>query len=204
MRPAGVPARLLWVVDREAIENGSVPRALRAGVRWLHLRDASITARIWQRHLQAWDAGRRVFGAVVNGGPRWAREAGWGAHLKAAQASLPRAQREAWTLLGRSVHDTGETRGALLDRPDYLVAGPVFPTASKPGHPGIGLDGLARIAAAAEGCPVLAIGGIAARHVAKIEAAGAYGVAIRSGITAARDPASAALEYLTALPIDSG
>ena len=39
MNPAGVPARLLWVVDREAIENGSVPRALRGGVRWLYLRD---------------------------------------------------------------------------------------------------------------------------------------------------------------------
>ncbi len=204
MRPAGVPARLLWVVDREAIENGSVPRALGSGVRWLYLRDPSIAARTWQRHLQAWDPDQRVFRAVVNNGPRWARDAGWGAHLKAAHAALPPEQREAWSLLGRSVHDAGETRGALLDRPDYLVAGPVFPTASKPGHPGIGLDGLTRIAVAAEGCPLFAIGGIAARHLAAIGSAGAYGVAVRSGITAARDPASVAVGYLRALPIDSG
>ena len=194
---------MLWVVDREAIENGSVPRALCGGVRWLYLRDPSIAARSWQRHLQAWDAGQRIIRAVVSSGPRWARDAGWGAHLKAAQPALPRAQRDGWSLLGRSVHDAGETRRALLDRPDYLVAGPVFPTASKPGYPGIGLDGLTRIAAAAEGCPLFAIGGIAARHLAAIGSAGAYGVAVRSGITAAHDPASVAVEYLRALPIDS-
>jgi len=204
MTPAGVPARLLWVVDREAIENGSVPRALCGGVRWLYLRDPSIAERTWQRHLQAWDSGRRIIRAVVNGAPPWARDAGWGAHLKAAQPAPSPAQRDAWSLLGRSVHDVEEARRALLDRPDYLIAGPVFPTASKPGHPGIGLHGLARIAAAAEGCPLFAIGGIDARHAAEIESAGAYGVAVRSGITAAPDPESVAVEYLRALPIDSG
>ena len=203
MRPAGVPGRLLWVVDREAIENGSVPRALCGGVRWLYLRDASIAARTWQSHLQAWESGQRVIHAVVNGGPLWALNGGWGAHLK-AQAALACGEREAWSLLGRSVHNAGETRNALRDRPDYLVAGPVFPTGSKPGHPGIGLHGLARIAAAAAGCPVFAIGGIAVRHVAQIGAAGAHGVAVRSGITAANDPASVAADYLKALPIDSG
>ena len=200
MSHAGVPARLLWVIDREAIENGSVPRAIRGGVRWLHLRDRSIEPRMWLHQLQAHD-GVRV---VVNGGPPWALEAGWGAHLKVVQPAPQHAQRAAWSLLGRSVHDAGETRTALLDRPDYLVAGPVFPTASKPDHTGIGLEGLRRIVAASEGCPVLAIGGIHAGHVDEIGRAGAHGVAVRSGITAAADPAAAAADYLKALPVDPG
>lgn len=203
MTAAGVPARLLWIVDREAVENGSVPHALRGGVRWLYLRDPAFPARAWQRHLQAWDEGRRGVRAVVVGGPRWARRVGWGAHLKAAQAVLGRAERDAWSLLGRSVHDIEETRTALRDRPDYLVAGPVFPTRSKPGHPGIGLDGLARIVEVADGCLVFAVGGILVRHVAEIAAVGAYGVAIRSGITAVDDPATFTRDYLKALPVDA-
>jgi len=196
---AAIPARLLWVVDREAIENGSVPKAIRGGVRWLHLRDPSLEPALWRREFQALDAVR----VVVNGGPRWALEVGWGAHLKAAQSALPPAPRAAWSLLGRSVHDVDQTRNALCDRPDYLVAGPVFPTSSKPGHPGIGLEGLGRIVATAAPCPVLAIGGIDADRIAELIAAGAYGVAVRSGITAAADPAIAAAAYLQALPIDS-
>jgi len=200
MSRAGVPARLLWVVDRAAIESGSLPHAIQAGARWLHLRDDSIVPRRWRDQLAA-GPGVRV---VVNGGPPWALEAGWGAHLKAAHPTLARAQRAAWSLLGRSVHDAEETRGALRDRPDYLVAGPVFPTTSKPGHAGIGLEGLRRIVALGEGCPVLAIGGIRAAKVAEIVRAGAYGIAVRSGITAADDPRSAAAEYLETLPVDSG
>ena len=198
MSPTGVPARLLWVVDGEAVENGSVVAALRAGIRWLHLRDDSIELRTWRRLLRG---GERVE-VVVNGGPSWALELGWGAHLKATHAALDGAERAAWSVLGRSVHDRGETCNALRDCPDYLVAGPVFPTASKRGHAGIGLDGLGRIVAAAQGCPVLAIGGIDAAHVAEIRRAGAYGVAVRSGITAADDPAAAVKAYAKALPID--
>ena len=196
----GVPARLLWIVDREAIENGAIPRAIGGGVRWVHLRDGTIEPRTWRQQLSAPEEVR----VVVNGGPPWALAAGWGAHLKAVQHALPRAQRDAWSLFGRSVHDAAETSMALRDRPDYLVAGPVFPTTSKPGHEGLGLEGLRRIVAAAKGCPVLAIGGIQPRHMAAIGGAGAHGLAVRSGITAAADPASAALDYLNALPVDPG
>jgi len=202
MNRAAVPARLLWVIDREALERNAVTYALRGGVRWLHLRDSEIEARTWLRHLKDWGRVRRDVRAVVNAGPRWAQEGGLGAHLKAVQPGLGRAERDAWSLLGRSVHDSKETRAALNERPDYLVAGPIFPTTSKPGHAGIGLDGLARILEAAGGCPVLAIGGIDAGRIAELIAAGAYGVAVRSGITASGDPRAASAAYLRALPID--
>lgn len=77
-------------------------------------------------------------------------------------------------LVGRSVHrpdDAAEAGDA-----DYLIAGTVFPSESKPGAPLIGLDGLRAIVRATP-LPVLAIGGVTAGRFADIAAAGAAGVA---------------------------
>jgi thiamine-phosphate pyrophosphorylase len=60
---------------------------------------------------------------------------------------------------------------------DYLVAGTVFPTASKaPDAPLLGVEGLRAIVAAAR-VPVLAIGGITLDRLDAIAGAGAAGVA---------------------------
>jgi thiamine-phosphate pyrophosphorylase len=78
-------------------------------------------------------------------------------------------------LIGRSVHGVGEAvaAGAV----DYLVAGTVFETASKPGpHHLLGLAGLRAIVAAA-GVPVLAIGGVGMEQLGVIADTGAAGVA---------------------------
>ncbi len=198
MSATAIPARLLWIVERPAIDNGALESALSAGIPWLHLRDDSVAPREWHDLLGA----KGVPRVVVNGGPAWAKAVGWGAHLKAAQASLTAAQRAAWSLLGRSVHDPGQTRVALRDEPDYLVAGPVYPTSSKPGHRGIGPEGLRPIVDAAGGCPVLAIGGIVPGRVGEVLAAGAFGVSVRSGITAAADAAASVEELLQTLPVD--
>ncbi len=196
MKHGKIPARLLWIVDRPAIENGVLTSALRVGVPWIHLRDDGVESDVWRARLASFQ-GTRV---VVNGGPSWALEEGWGAHLKASQSTLSTKQRAAWSLLGRSVHDIGETHAASCDEPDYLVAGPVFPTSSKAGHPGIGLDALRSIVRSAHGRPVLAIGGIVPGNVRSVIDAGAFGVSVRSGITEAPDPA-AAVEALL-LPVD--
>lgn len=193
-----IPAPLLWIVDRQAIGNGSLQAALRAGVTWLHLRDTTVDEADWRGLLDP----RSDVRVVVNGGPAWALEAGWGAHLKAAQPPVPGARRAAWGLLGRSVHDPEQTRSALRDRPDYLVAGPVFPTSSKPGHPGIGTVGLRAIVEAAGDTPVLAIGGIRPESVSPVTAVGASGVSVRSGITMAANPGAAVRALLGALPFD--
>jgi len=201
MKPGVLPAPLLWVVDRESIENGALPRAVCAGARWLYLRDASIEPDAWRRELAELSASGGL-AVVVNGAPGWARDDGLGAHLKASQPPLGRGDRAAWPLLGRSVHDRKETGEALADRPDYLIAGPLFPTASKPGHAGIGTHALAEIVARARGTPVFAIGGITPANLPNVLAVGVCGVAVRSGITAATDPASATHDYLRALPGD--
>lgn len=91
--------------------------------------------------------------------------------------------------LSRSVHSPQEAARPSVAR--YVVAGHVFPSASKPGREPLGLDGLARIAAASP-VPLLAIGGITPERVPAVIAAGAQGVAVIGAICEAYDPRAAA------------
>jgi thiamine-phosphate pyrophosphorylase len=78
-------------------------------------------------------------------------------------------------LIGRSVHDAGEA--ARSAGADYLVAGTVWATPSKPGGRALlGLSGLRSIVQAAR-VPVLAIGGVTDERVADVASTGAAGVA---------------------------
>jgi thiamine-phosphate pyrophosphorylase len=78
-------------------------------------------------------------------------------------------------LVGRSVHSVAEA--AEAGGVDYLVAGTLFATPSKPdARRLLGLDGLRAIVAAAR-APVLAIGGVAVENLDQIAATGAAGVA---------------------------
>lgn len=81
-------------------------------------------------------------------------------------------------LVGRSVHSASEAEGAALAGGlDYLIAGTVFPSASKaPGHPTLGLDGLAAVCRRTR-LPVLAIGGLGPETLDGLRAAGAAGIA---------------------------
>ncbi len=78
-------------------------------------------------------------------------------------------------LIGQSVHDVDEARRAR--GADYLVAGTVWPTASKPEQRSLlGVEGLARVCSAAA-VPVLAIGGVTPARVDEVARAGAAGIA---------------------------
>jgi len=82
-------------------------------------------------------------------------------------------------LIGCSVHAAGEAVAAARAA-DYLIAGTVFPTTSKPGLTGVlGLQGLAAVAQAVS-VPVLAIGGMSVERAAAVAAAGAGGLAALS------------------------
>ncbi|MDB5034820.1 MAG: phosphomethylpyrimidine kinase [Chlorobi bacterium] len=77
---------------------------------------------------------------------------------------------------GASVHSVEEALLAARRGASYIIASPVFPTASKPGHPGIGIDGLRAIASAVA-LPVFALGGIDGGKALACIDAGAYGIA---------------------------
>jgi thiamine-phosphate pyrophosphorylase len=89
-------------------------------------------------------------------------------------------------MLGLSATNLAEARAAE-GRADYIGAGPVWATPSKPdADPPIGLDGLREICAGVS-TPVVAIGGIDALNAADCIRSGAAGVAV---IRAARDAAA--------------
>ncbi|TVQ52239.1 MAG: thiamine phosphate synthase [Rhodobacteraceae bacterium] len=74
---------------------------------------------------------------------------------------------------------------------DYVGAGPVRATASKPDHATpIGFDGLARLVRVAP-APAVAIGGLGLGDAAAVKGAGAAGMAVVSAISRAPDPEAA-------------
>jgi thiamine-phosphate diphosphorylase len=78
-------------------------------------------------------------------------------------------------VIGCSVHSPA---GAKSRRSaDFLVAGTVLPTASKPRADELGWEGLAAVVEAASGQPVLGIGGLDLRSMPKLSATGAAGLA---------------------------
>lgn len=131
---------------------------------------------------------------AVNGRPSIADRLGIGLHLP---ARAPAAEGGA-PLTGRSVHDAAEADAALAERVDYAVIGTVFETDSHPGLEGRGLDHVRVLTSRLGAIPAYAIGGITAANAAFAIAAGAHGVAVRSGILAADNPAGAARTILAA------
>lgn len=78
-------------------------------------------------------------------------------------------------LVGRSVHSAKEA--AAITGVDYLTAGTVWPSLSKPeGQRLLGLDGFSAIVQAVR-VPVLAIGGVSIDRVADVAWAGGAGIA---------------------------
>ncbi len=100
-----------------------------------------------------------------------------GVHLRADSLPVAAVRRLSPPnfLVGRSVHDVREAEAAF--DADYLVAGTVWPSVSKPpGHAALGLAGFAAIARVAT-IPVLGIGGVTVARARDIAAAGGAGIA---------------------------
>jgi thiamine-phosphate pyrophosphorylase len=99
-----------------------------------------------------------------------------GVHLRhdSIPAARLRSIAPAGFLIGRSVHSPEEAREA--GPVDYLFAGTVLETRSKPDARTIGLGGLAAIVRAAA-VPVLGIGGLSAGALGDVAGTGAAGIA---------------------------
>jgi len=137
---------------------------------------------------------------IVNTSVRVARTARTGVHLPARAPALGGVEL-AGELYGRSVHDEEELRRALLDRADYVVLGTIYPTPSKPGHPGSGPALVARICRQAAPLPVFAIGGVSVARVPALIHSGAHGVAVTGAILAANDPERVAEAIVLAIEV---
>jgi thiamine-phosphate pyrophosphorylase len=187
---------LLLVSDRRQARHPLpqiVAAALAAGCLWVSLREKDLPPDeqiLLARSLLplAHANGAKL---MLHGEAQLAKDAGAdgvhlpsGSDLAAARALIGRDK-----LLGVSIHTVTEAEAIDPVQVDYVLAGPAFETASKPGYgPEIGRKGLAEIARTAR-VPVLAIGGINAARVGEVVAAGATGVAVMGGVMRANDPA---------------
>ncbi len=136
---------------------------------------------------------------IVNDRPDLAARAGAdGVHVGQDDPS-PVAARQAVgqdAIVGLSTHAVGELEGALdagsAAAPiDYVSAGPVVPTPTKPGRPGTGV-GYVREAVRLSPWPVWVTGGVAPTSVPDLVAAGARHFVVVRWLTQASDPRAGA------------
>jgi len=177
--------------------------ALLAGCRWLSLREKDLPPAeqsfLLRKMIQR--AERQHAKVTLHGDASLARDAGAdGVHLAGgSDAAEARRLFGDGGLIGMSVHAVEEARAADPNVLDYVVAGPMFETASKPGYgPVLGPEGLARIVQASP-VPVIAIGGVSPENTVECLAAGAAGIAVMGGVMRAKDPAGAVTQLLGAL-----
>jgi thiamine-phosphate pyrophosphorylase len=197
---------LLLITDRRQAARPLaeiVEAALAAGCRWISVREKDLPlseqlalAASLRPTVQRHGARLTLHGAVACSESAAALLDG--IHLPdGADVSLARNWRGRAKLVGRSIHSAAQA--AAASDVDYLIAGPIYETASKPGYgPALGPQGF-RAFAHATSIPVLAIGGIDAANVGALMQDGAAGVAVMGGIMRAPDPAAETRALLEAL-----
>lgn len=177
-------------------------RGVSAGVRWVHLRDHGASDEaflagaerfvdtVCQRH-----PGIRV---SVNSRLDVAEALGVGYHggFRGESPAEARQRLGEEAIIGYSAHEIGDVTGSRAEVVDYFFYSPIFPTGSKPGHPGVGLKTLADVCRQSV-VPVYALGGVTPERAGACTKAGARGIAVLSGIIEASDPAEAAGAYLS-------
>ena len=103
-----------------------------------------------------------------------------------------------YAVLGRSVHGVEAAVQAGREGAEFVVAGTIFKSPSKPDQKPAGVGLITEITNATN-LPVLGIGGISAKNIGEVIKAGAAGVAVISAIEGAADPRAAAEELAKAL-----
>jgi thiamine-phosphate diphosphorylase len=118
-----------------------------------------------------------------------------GAQLTSRSLAIADARRIAPRMvLGASVHATADAWITAQSGATFLVAGPSADAASPPVDP---MQFVQDVVEAADGCPVIAVGGITPERAHHVARAGADGVAVMRGIWL-DDAESAARRYLAA------
>lgn len=176
--------------NREVVLTQQIESALRAGLRWVQIREKDLPARnlmdLTRRTLRACSDLGIQDGARILVNDRcdvaWAAAAA-GVHV--GEKSLPvqtlinarHASGLTNFLVGASSHSVDSAVSAAEEGADYIFFGPIFATPSKAG---LGApQGLAKLAqvCAAVPIPVIAIGGITVENARACRDAGAAGIA---------------------------
>lgn len=133
-----------------------------------------------------------------------------GVHLPGDSASVGKVIEETNRrfIIGCSVHTLVEAKQREMEGADFITYSPIYPTLSKPGYgPVVGpekigiendLAGLRNVTEAVN-IPVFALGGITPERVSECRDAGAYGVAVMSGVMSPENGVQQAKVYLQQL-----
>ena len=190
---SGIGDRCLYLCtpDRPDLES-FLDACIRGGVDIVQLRDknapdrtvvarASVAARVCAHH---------GVPLIVNDRPDLALEAAAdGVHVGQEDASPARARDLLGpsAIVGLSTHTPLELAASADEPVDYISAGPVSPTPTKPGRPSTGIS-YVTAATSASACPVFVTGGVTPDTVPELWAAGARRFVVVRWLTEADDP----------------
>jgi thiamine-phosphate pyrophosphorylase len=181
----------LCTADRPDLED-FLHASIDGGVDVVQLRDKQLEARplLCRAAIAVRVCGQREVPFIINDRPDLALACGAdGVHVGQDDVS-PGVARQILgpdAIIGRSTHEPPELDAALAEPVDYLSAGPVFPTPTKPGRPGTGL-GYLRHVAARVARPWFVTGGVTPETVGPMVVAGARRFVVVRYLTDARDP----------------
>jgi len=112
----------------------------------------------------------------INGEPDLAQEFDLGLHLRSAQLHDPAILARELPALAASCHTLDDLHQARTLGCHFTVLGPVLPTATHPGHPGLGWDGFSALREHSD-LPIYALGGLTPSDITTARQHGAQGIA---------------------------
>ena len=197
----------LYLVTDASVRSGPIEdflaRVIDAGVGMVQLRDKDLSDRELIATARIFAEACRDNGAlfIVNDRVDVALLAGAdGVHVGQDDAHPDDVRRVAGKdfIIGLSTHSPDQIQTANDTAADYIGAGPIFETPTKPGRPAVGLD-LVRYAASSARKPFFAIGGIDRTNADSVISAGARSISVVRSVAQAEDPARAVRDLLELL-----
>ena len=204
------PARLYCILDLGYVAEADAATAasalLEGGADLLQLRakghDLNTIRRVAERLLPLCRAAGVPF--ILNDHPALAADLGAdGVHIGQDDGPLSeaRAAMSAGAIIGRSTHSLDQARAALAEGFDYIGFGPLFPTPTKLGRPGIGLENIAVMQReVGSRIPAFCIGGIVPETLPDVIAAGAQRIVVVSALLQSPDIRLATRQFKNLLP----
>ncbi len=196
--PLGGRRLYLCTADRPDLAT-FLASCLRGGVDVVQLRDKQLDARPLLERARVAIGVCRDFGVpfILNDRPDLALACGAdGVHVGQDDTPPGVARRilGAEAVIGLSTHAPGEWDAAAGEAVDYLSAGPVNPTPTKPGRPGTGLDYLRYVSSTPAGraVPWFVTGGATPETIPAMIEAGARRFVVVRYLTESADPEAAA------------
>ena len=200
----GLDGRRLYLCTPDRPDLASfVAACIRGGVDVVQLRDKHLEARPLIARARLVRKVCRDHGVpfVLNDRPDLAVEVeADGVHVGQQDAPPALARRIVGTdaIVGLSTHARRELDASTAEPVDYVSAGPVTATPTKPGRPGTGVE-YVTYATTAAGRPVFVTGGVTPSSIAPLIAAGASRFVVVRWLTEAADPERSARELSEAL-----